>query len=192
MANYVVGPVGGRRGFDHRLRHGRVVLENTQALTFMPPEGLAAAAAPHHSVTGFFSSRERTGTKVLQNAVLRFGDEAAAWAAAADRGAAAQAETVITPPVTAVPITGQPRRGRGEPYPGSQRAALDGDPIVSRPRPEVRSQLTHPNVVANQSDSESRAGASGTGSGDSALPSQGTGLIFVPGSYSRGITDRCR
>ena len=72
------------------------------------PEAVAAAADDHNFVNGFFSSREATGQKILQNAVLRFADAAAAVAAVADMGAAAAEEQVITPPVTSMPIAGHP------------------------------------------------------------------------------------
>jgi hypothetical protein len=108
MANNVIGPWEVDPVLTTGYATGALVRKNTKALKFMMPEAVAAAAGPHSFINGFFSSREQTGQKILQNAVLRFLDPAAATAAARDMGAAALQEKVITPPVTSVPIPGHP------------------------------------------------------------------------------------
>jgi hypothetical protein len=108
MADNVIGPWKVDSTLTTGLAAGALVLKNAAALKFMMPEVVAAAAEPHNFVNGFVSSREVTGRKILQNAVLRFADATGAAAAAADMGAAAAQQIVITPPVTPVPIAGHP------------------------------------------------------------------------------------
>jgi hypothetical protein len=86
MANNVIGPwevdpaVTGWFGF------GATVLPNEGALAQIGPEEFAAAASQHGFINGFASARTAEGSKILLNAVLRFGDQAAAAAAATDFG----------------------------------------------------------------------------------------------------------
>ena len=86
MANNVVGPwevdpaVTGWFGF------GATVLLGPGDLANIGPEPFVAAAGRHNFVNGFVSARTAEGQKILLNAVLRFADDGAASAAAADFG----------------------------------------------------------------------------------------------------------
>jgi hypothetical protein len=108
MANYVTGPWEADPSLIRSYANSAVVLKNAAALKFVLPEALAAAAPRHDFVAGFYTSREDVDRKMLQNAVLRFPDPAAATAAAHEFSAAAANEAVLIPPVAPAPIPGHP------------------------------------------------------------------------------------
>jgi hypothetical protein len=108
MANHVIGPwetdpaVTGWFGF------GALVLPNAQALSLIGPSEFGAVAAGHDFVNGFASARTQENKKMLMNAVLRFGDDAAATAAAADMGKAAMGQRGVDGPAQKAAIPGHP------------------------------------------------------------------------------------
>lgn len=108
MANYVTGPWEADPSLIRSYANSAVVLKNAAAVKFVLPEALAAAAARHDFVAGFYTSREDVDRKMLQNAVLRFPNPAAAAAAVQEFSAAAATEAVLIPPVTPASIAGHP------------------------------------------------------------------------------------
>jgi hypothetical protein len=108
MANYVTGPWEADPSLIRSYANSAVVLKNAAALKFVLPEALAAPAARHDFVAGFYTSREDVDRKMLQNAVLRFPSPAAAAAAAQEFSAAAATEAVLIPSVAPAPIPGHP------------------------------------------------------------------------------------
>lgn len=108
MANYVIGPWEVDPSLIRSYANSAVVLKNAAAVEFVLPEALAAPAARHDFVAGFYTAREDVDRKLLQNAVLRFPDPEAAAAAAQEFSAAAATEAVLIPPVAPAPIPGHP------------------------------------------------------------------------------------
>lgn len=108
MANYVTGPWEVDASLIRSYANSAVVLKNAAAVKFVLPEALAAPAARHDFVAGFYTAREDVDRQMLQNAVLRFPDPAAAAAAAQEFGAVAATEAVLIPPVAPAPIPGHP------------------------------------------------------------------------------------
>jgi len=82
MANNVVGPWEVDPALTDWFGFGATVLPNEGALAQIGPEAFAAAASQHGFINGFASAREAEGQKILLNAVLRFGDQGGASAAA--------------------------------------------------------------------------------------------------------------
>src|SRR4051812_21390819 len=108
MANYVTGPWEVDPTLIRGSANGALVIKNAGAVKFVLPEPLAAPAARHNFITGYYTAREDTDHKELDNAVLRFADPASAADAAKEIGDAAAAEPVVNPPVTPAPIPGHP------------------------------------------------------------------------------------
>jgi hypothetical protein len=108
MANYVTGPWEVDPTLIRGYIDSAVVVKDADAVNFVLPEPLAAPAARHNFITGFYTAREDTDRKLLRNAVLRFPDPAAAAAAAKEFGEAAASEAVEIPPVAPAPIPGHP------------------------------------------------------------------------------------
>jgi hypothetical protein len=86
MANNVIGPWEVDPAVTEWFGFGATVLPNEGALAQIGPESFAAAASQHGFINGFASARTADGQKILLNAVLRFGDQGAAAAAATDFG----------------------------------------------------------------------------------------------------------
>jgi hypothetical protein len=86
MANNVIGPWEVDPAVTEWFGFGATVLPNEGALAQIGPESFAAAASQHGFINGFASARTAEGQKILLNAVLRFGDQGAAAAAATDFG----------------------------------------------------------------------------------------------------------
>ena len=86
MANNVIGPWEVDQAVTEWFGFGATVLPNEGALAQIGPESFAAAASQHGFINGFASARTAEGQKILLNAVLRFGDQGAAAAAATDFG----------------------------------------------------------------------------------------------------------
>jgi hypothetical protein len=86
MANNVVGPWEVDSAVTDWFGFGATVLPNVGALAQIGPESFAAAADQHGFINGFASARTAQDQKILLNAVLRFGDQAGAAAAATEFG----------------------------------------------------------------------------------------------------------
>jgi hypothetical protein len=98
MANNVIGPWEADAAVTKLFGFGASVLLNPGDLAQIGPESFAAAADQHGFINGFVSARTAEGQKILLNAVLRFGDEGAAGAAAAEFGdIAAKTGTGVQP-----------------------------------------------------------------------------------------------
>jgi hypothetical protein len=108
MANNVVGPWEVDSTLTGSFGFGALVLHNAEAMTLIGPAELAAVAGGHNFVNGFASSRVAENKKVLLNAVLRFADEGAAAAAAADLGTTALKQQGLDGPAQPVPIPNHP------------------------------------------------------------------------------------
>jgi hypothetical protein len=108
MANNVVGPWEVDPALTASFGFGAMVLPNAQALTLIGPGELATVAGGHGLINGFASARVAENKKMLLNAVLRFGDEGSATAAAADLGKTALAQRGVDGPAQTVPIPNHP------------------------------------------------------------------------------------
>jgi hypothetical protein len=108
MANYVTGPWEVDPALIRGYTDSALVIKNADAVKFVLPEALAAPAARHNFITGYYTPREDTDRKVLRNAVFRFPDAAAATDAAKEFSDDAATEAVQTPPVTPAPIPDHP------------------------------------------------------------------------------------
>ncbi|AGB26677.1 hypothetical protein Mycsm_06540 (plasmid) [Mycobacterium sp. JS623] len=108
MANYVTGPWEVDPTLIRGYANSALVIKNAGAVKFVLPESLAAPAARHNFITGYYTAREDTDHQELDNAVLRFADPASAADAAKEISDAAAVEPVVNPPVTPVPIPGHP------------------------------------------------------------------------------------
>jgi len=106
MANNVVGPWEVDSTLTKWFGLGAMVLKSPDSLTLIGPEQFAQAVGRHDFINGFASSRAAEGQKILLNAVLRFGDDGSAAAAATDLGEVAQ--QTGTPPVQRATIPGHP------------------------------------------------------------------------------------
>lgn len=108
MANNVVGPWEVDSELTAGFGFGAIVLPNAETLTLIGPGELAAVAGGHGMINGFASARTAEKKKMLLNAVLRFGDEAAATAAATDLGKTALQQQGVDGPAQTVPIPNHP------------------------------------------------------------------------------------
>ena len=108
MANNVVGPWEVDSELTAAFGFGAMVLPNAETLTLIGPGELAAVAGGHGMINGFASARTAENKKMLLNAVLRFGDEATATAAAADLGRTALQQQGVDGPAQTVPIPNHP------------------------------------------------------------------------------------
>jgi len=108
MADYVTGPWEVDPTLIRGYANSALVIKNAGAVKFVVPESLAAPAARHNFITGYYTAREDTDHKELDNAVLRFADPASAADAAKEISDAAAVEPVVNPPVTPAPIPGHP------------------------------------------------------------------------------------
>jgi hypothetical protein len=106
MANNVVGPWEVDSTLTKWFGLGAMVLKSPDSLTLIGPEQFAPAVGAHDFINGFATSRAAEGQKILLNAVLRFGDDGSAAAAATDLGEVAQ--QTGTPPVQRATIPGHP------------------------------------------------------------------------------------
>lgn len=106
MANNVVGPWEVDSTLTQSFGLGAMVLKSPDSLTLIGPEQFARAAGRRDFINGFATSRAAEGQKILLNAVLRFGDNGSAVAAAGDLGDIAQ--HTGTPPVERAAIPGHP------------------------------------------------------------------------------------
>jgi hypothetical protein len=98
MANNVIGPWEADPSVTKWFGFGASVLQNPGDLARIGPEPFAAAADQHGFINGFVSARTAEGQKILLNAVLRFANDGAAGAAAADFGdIAAKTGTGVQP-----------------------------------------------------------------------------------------------
>jgi len=108
MANYVIGPWEVDSELTAAFGFGAIALPNAETLTLIGPSELAAVAGGHGMINGFASARTIENKKMLLNAVLRFGDEAAATAAAGDLGRTALQQQGVDGPAQPVPIPNYP------------------------------------------------------------------------------------
>ncbi len=108
MANNVVGPWEVDPDLKASFAFGATVLPGAAALALIGPIEFAAVADEHGFINGFASARTLENKKMLMNAVLRFGDEASATAAATDMGKAALQQQGADGPAQSVPIPKHP------------------------------------------------------------------------------------
>lgn len=108
MANNVIGPWEVDSELTAAFGFGAIALPNAETLTLIGPSELAAVAGGHGMINGFASARTLEGKKMLLNAVLRFGDDAAATAAATDLGKTALQQQGVDGPAQTVPIPNHP------------------------------------------------------------------------------------
>jgi hypothetical protein len=104
MADNVVGPWEVDSTLTKWFGLGAMVLKSPDALTLIGPEQFAPAVGRHGFIVGFATARAAEGQKILLNAVLRFGDDGSATAAATDLGDIAQ--KTGTPPIQRASIPG--------------------------------------------------------------------------------------
>ena len=108
MANNVVGPWEVDSTLTASFGFGAMVLPTAEALALIGPGELAAVAGGHGLINGFASARVGENKKMLLNAVLRFGDEGSAAAAATDLGKTALQQQGVDGPAQTVPIPNHP------------------------------------------------------------------------------------
>lgn len=120
LADYVVGPWEVDPALTNSFGFGAVVLPRPETLALIGPTNLAAAAGRHDFVTGFASVRTEKNRRVLLNAVLRFGDDDAAEAAATDLSDAAAQQQDAERPAPKLEIPGHPE-ARATSYTGADR-----------------------------------------------------------------------
>lgn len=108
MANNVVGPWEVDSALTASFGFGALVLHSAQAMTLIGPAEFAAVAGGHNFVNGFASARVAENKKMLLNAVLRFADEGAAAAAAADFADSALQQQGVDGPARPVSIPNHP------------------------------------------------------------------------------------
>lgn len=108
LADHVLGPWAVDDEITGTYLNTYYVIGTSSVLSQLGPEGIATAAGQHGLINGFASARQIPDKTAMVNAVLRFGDPAAASAAAIAMGQAAVQQPVkgITP--TTVVIPGHP------------------------------------------------------------------------------------
>ena len=108
MANHVVGPWEVDPALTGSFAFGAVAMPTAETLALIGPMDIAAAAGRHNMVNAFASARTQENRRILLNAVLRFNDEGAASAAAADMGEAAMGQQGADGPARKQEIAGHP------------------------------------------------------------------------------------
>lgn len=120
LANNVVGPWEVDEALTEWFGLGAMVLPRAEALAMIGPMNVAAAAARHDFVTGFATTRTEKNKQILLNAVLRFGDDRAAQAAADDMADAVSQPQGADGPSPKLEIPGHPE-ARASSHTGTDR-----------------------------------------------------------------------
>lgn len=143
LADFVVGPWDvDPQLVESYLTLPATVLKSADALSFLASKAVAEAAGRHPFINGFLSSRKSADESILQNAVVRFADDAAASAAATDMADTALAEPVSGATRSRVAVPGHDDALTST-YPFT-------DPTVGREQSTVRSFTAHGPFVLMQ------------------------------------------
>lgn len=142
MADFVVGPWEIDPTLIGSYATTALVLKDADALELIGPKSVAAAAAGHSFVNGFFSARQGADKTILIDAVARFADPAAATAAATDMAQAALDEPTSGATRTRVPVPGHLDTVTSS-YPFT-------DPAVGKEQSTVRAFTPHGSCVLMQ------------------------------------------
>lgn len=109
MAGYVTGPWEVDPGLTESFPPQAVVIKSADAVGIFLDRDVSPVVGKHDFVNGFHTARQSgDGQRSLRNAVLRFGDPAAAAAAATELAQVQMVQPVSGATRTAVPVPGHP------------------------------------------------------------------------------------
>jgi hypothetical protein len=135
MADFVVGPWDVDPALTGSYASTAMVLKSADALALMGDKAVAAAAGRHPFVNGFYSARKAPDQTILINGVLRYTDDAAATAAAADI-----TDTLLNEPASGATRTRVPIPGHPDTSTSSYRFT---DPTVGKEQSTVEALTPH-------------------------------------------------